>query len=53
MLALIAQALDFVAGLHIGDKLPTEVLSGEASWEPEEMHLRSPARACNGSSSRG
>jgi hypothetical protein len=31
MLALIAQSLDFVAVLHIGDKLPTEVLSGQAS----------------------
>ena len=40
MLALIAQSLDFVAALHIGDKLPTEVLSGQASWEPEELHLQ-------------
>jgi len=40
MLALIAQSLDFVAGLRIGDALPAEVLSGEASWQPDEMHLR-------------
>ena len=40
MLGLIAQSLDFVAGLHIGDPLPAEVLSGEASWEPDELHLQ-------------
>jgi hypothetical protein len=40
MLELIAQALDFVAGLRIGDPLPPEVLSGEASWEPDEVHLQ-------------
>jgi len=40
MLALIAQSLDFVSGLRIGDTLPAEVCSGEASWEPDEMHLK-------------
>lgn len=40
MLALIAQSLDFVACLRIGDPLPAEVLSGEASWEPDELHLQ-------------
>jgi hypothetical protein len=40
MLGLIAQALDFVAALRIGDALPAEVLSGQASWEPSETHLR-------------
>jgi hypothetical protein len=40
MLGLIAQSLDFVAGLRIGDPLPAEVLSGEASWEPAELHLQ-------------
>jgi hypothetical protein len=40
MLALIAQSLDFVAGLRLGDALPAEVVSGEASWQPDEMHLR-------------
>lgn len=38
MLALIAAALDFVTTLRLGDKLPPEVLSGEASWEPEPQH---------------
>jgi len=40
MLALIAQSLDFVAALRIGEALPTEVLSGQASWQPDEMHLK-------------
>jgi hypothetical protein len=40
MLGLIAQSLDFVTGLHIGDTLPPEVLSGEASWQPDEVHLQ-------------
>ncbi len=40
MLGLIAQSLDFIAGLRIGDALPTEVLGGQASWEPDEAHLR-------------
>ncbi|HET7884373.1 MAG TPA: hypothetical protein VFL55_26025 [Acetobacteraceae bacterium] len=40
MLALIAQSLDFIAALHIGDLLPTEVLSGQASWEPDEVHFQ-------------
>src|ERR1700749_4303519 len=38
MLALIAAALDFVTTLRPGDPLPPEVLSGEASWEPELQH---------------
>jgi hypothetical protein len=40
MLALVAQSLDFVAGMRIGDPLPAEVLTGDASWKPDEMHLR-------------
>jgi hypothetical protein len=40
MLGLIAQSLDFVTGLRIGDALPAEVVSGAASWEPDEMHLQ-------------
>jgi hypothetical protein len=40
MLGLIAQSLDFVAGLRIGDPLPAEVISGHASWEPDEVHLQ-------------
>src|SRR3954471_8532274 len=39
MLGLIAQSLDFIPLLRIGDALPTEVLSGVASWEPDQVHL--------------
>lgn len=35
MLRLIAESLDFVSVLQSGDLLPTEVLSGKASWEPD------------------
>ncbi len=38
MFGLIAQSLDFVAGLQIGDPLPAEVLDGHASWTPDPMH---------------
>ena len=34
MLGLIAESLEFVAGLQFGDPLPPEVLTGGASWEP-------------------
>ena len=40
MLALIAASLDFVAGLHPGDPLPAEVLSGGASWDPSPTHYQ-------------
>jgi hypothetical protein len=40
MLALVAQSLDYVCGLSLGDRLPTEVLSGHASWEPGAEHRR-------------
>jgi hypothetical protein len=40
MLAQIAASLDFVAGLHLGDPLPAEVLSGEASWDPSPAHFQ-------------
>jgi hypothetical protein len=40
MLGLIAQSLDFIAVLRIGDALPAEVLSGQASWEPDALHLQ-------------
>jgi hypothetical protein len=40
MLGLIVQSLDFIAGLRIGDPLPPEVLSGQASWEPDALHLQ-------------
>jgi hypothetical protein len=38
MFGLIAQSLDFVTGLQIGDTLPAEVLDGRASWTPGATH---------------
>lgn len=38
MLHLIARSLDYVAGLQMGDPLPTEVLDGRASWAPGAAH---------------
>jgi hypothetical protein len=38
MLNLIAEALEFVSCLTIGDPLPNEVLTGRASWEPSAKH---------------
>ena len=38
MLGLIAKSLDYVHGLSLGDRLPSEVLSGQASWEPSPEH---------------
>ena len=40
MLAMIAASLDFVSALRVGDPLPSEVLSGAASWTPDPEHLR-------------
>jgi hypothetical protein len=39
MLALIGEALDFVPALRLGDKLPLEVLTGDASWQPGAEHV--------------
>src|SRR5579872_7196336 len=38
MLGLIASALDYVTLLQTGDRLPAEVLTGEASWQPAPHH---------------
>lgn len=40
MLGLIAESLEFVGCLRIGDKLPSEVLTGTASWSPGDDHVR-------------
>jgi hypothetical protein len=40
MLGLIAESLDYVTGLRIGQTLPPEVRTGEASWEPDPVHLK-------------
>ena len=39
MLAMIGEALEYVSVLRIGDPLPREVSTGEASWEPDATHL--------------
>jgi hypothetical protein len=40
MLRLITQSLDFVSCLRIGDPLPAEIVTGQASWQPDATHLR-------------
>ncbi len=40
MFGLVGKALDFVPQLRLGDALPPEILGGEASWKPEDAHLR-------------
>ena len=40
VLAAIAEALDFVPILRLGDPLPPEILTGDASWEPGPTHQR-------------
>ncbi|WP_216850883.1 hypothetical protein [Acidisphaera sp. L21] len=40
MLDLIGSALEYVPSLAPGDRLPTEVLTGEASWRPSPQHIR-------------
>lgn len=39
MLGLIAEALNFVHTLKLGDRLPDEVLTGQASWQPDPAHI--------------
>ncbi len=40
MLAQVAKALKYVKGLRLGDPLPKEILTREASWELSERHLK-------------
>jgi hypothetical protein len=40
MLTLIEQALEFVVTLKLGDKLPSELNGGAASWEPTAQDRR-------------
>lgn len=37
MLGLVGCALEFVTGLRVGDWLPSEILTGEASWAADEI----------------
>ena len=45
MLGLIEQALDFVVLVRLGDKLPSELYGGEASWEPSAQDRQIAASA--------
>lgn len=38
LMALLAKGLKYVTALRMGDPVPKEVTSGEASWEPKEKH---------------
>lgn len=38
MLGLVARALEFLSGMRIGDRLPPEILTGEASWMPDAAY---------------
>lgn len=38
MLGLIAESLDYITCLRIGDRLPDEVVTGGASWRPAGRH---------------
>lgn len=38
MLELVEQALNYIPELRVGDPLPREILTGEASWEVTERH---------------
>lgn len=40
MLRMIVESLDFVNFLVLGDNIPKEILTGEASWEVTEEHRR-------------
>ena len=40
MLDLVSTALDFVSVIRPGDPFPTEVRTGEASWQPSANHLK-------------
>ncbi len=39
MLDLVAQALDYVNEIRPGEAFPPEIITGEASWEPEPEHF--------------
>jgi len=38
MLDAVGEALKFVGEIHMGDTLPNEIVTGEASWEPKQRH---------------
>ena len=40
MLDAVAAALNYVAEIRIGDDLPSEIVTGEASWQPAPHHAK-------------
>jgi hypothetical protein len=44
MLDLIERALEYVVALRLGDRLPSELNGGEASWKPTEQDSKVAAR---------
>lgn len=44
MLDCVVDALKYARSIRIGDTLPSEVISGEASWQPEERHRKTANR---------
>lgn len=44
MLDHVVEALKYVRNIRVGDALPSEIVSGQASWQPEERHRRTANR---------
>jgi hypothetical protein len=40
MLEYVAKSLDYVRALHVGDAVPNELKTGEASWEVSDKHRK-------------
>jgi hypothetical protein len=47
MLDVVARSLEFVSALKLGDAVPVEVLTGDASWDPEAIHEERSRRRIN------
>ena len=39
MLNKVTESLDFITLIRVGEKLPTEVTTGDPSWDPSERHF--------------
>lgn len=39
MLNQVAESLNFVVGLRMGESLPTELTTGQSTWTPSERHV--------------
>jgi len=47
MLEVVARSLEFVSAIKPGDAVPVEVLTGDASWDPEAVHEERARRRIN------